>query len=107
MSTLDEYLSGIYEKDRRQLRALGRLVNSALPVFTRFWDEDRKTWPYKVSGRTGPSNIDKKLSLSTHSMILFTLEAICSVSRNSVLMPPVSHPLKIKERDEENQNKPS
>ncbi len=94
MNALDEYLSGTYDHDKRQIRLIQKLVNMALPVFTHrdVFDEKNNTWPYKLP-QTRSSGPAGNFSYSTHSMILFALEVINEPLSNSVLMPTASHSL--------------
>jgi adenylate kinase family enzyme len=97
VKTLDEYLSGQYEDDKGKLREIEELVYKVLPVFVAF--QENGTWPYKVSEsevRKNSKKPRKRISISTHSMILFTLEAIRAPQADSVLIPSRSPGIKIK-----------
>jgi len=95
MTELDDYLRGIYKDDKRQIQMLHEIIGEVMPVFYDFWDDTKKTWPYKVS-ETSIDPGKKDINYSTHSMILFTLEVASFPSDATALMPTPKQPPDLK-----------
>ena len=77
MISLEDYLRDEYQDDKQQLERTHRVIQSVLPVFEERFTVQKEgvtTWPYRLE--KGVPQPLKRFSDSTHSMILFALDAI-------------------------------
>ena len=100
MTSLESYLRNEYQSDKQQLERTHRVIQSVIPIFyERFTVKSKgvRTWPYRLD--KGVPQPLKKFSDSTHSMILFALDAILrgvDRSRRMSGLTPILFPRKIR-----------
>lgn len=102
MTSLENYLRDQYQQDKQQLKRTLDVILQISPIFVKYYAEvavDKvgrlHTWPYQVVNGTFPPI--ERFSDSTHSMILFVLDAILQGTGEStpnpnvrpVLCPPI------------------
>jgi hypothetical protein len=76
---------------KRQIEKVFNIIADVLPVFSRFWVEAAKAWPYEL--RAGERlSAPREFSASTNAMVTFALAVAVGRVRKSILLPALRRP---------------
>src|SRR5437762_1729594 len=92
MDELSDFLRTFFYDQKRQVETVFKITADVLPVFSRFWDDKTKQWPYQLKTNE-PLVVPDRYSTSTNSMITFALSVVMGGITESVLLPALRRPM--------------
>src|SRR5215211_1893275 len=83
---IGNYLRNGFRIDKERVTAIHELITELMQVYPRFFDGDKKAWPYLAS-EDADHRPPEDYSFSTNAMIMFALATSAGLLEESALVP--------------------